>query len=107
MTKKIAIQGIEGSFHHIVGTEFYKDPIEIRYCLSFDEVVHSITSGDCEEAVMAIENSIAGSIIPNYARIDHNDLNIKGEYLCVSHFFYSYCIFFDLTTVNMRNTDFL
>jgi len=80
MTKKIAIQGIEGSFHHIVGTEFYKDPIEIRYCLSFDEVVHSITSGDCEEAVMAIENSIAGSIIPNYARIDHNNLNISGEY---------------------------
>lgn len=80
MKKKIAIQGIEGSFHHIVGTTFYNDPIEILECQSFDDVVHAITSGASDEAIMAIENSIAGSIIPNYARIDSNELNIIGEY---------------------------
>jgi prephenate dehydratase len=80
MTKKIAIQGIEGSFHHIVGLEFYTSPIKIECCLSFDDVVDAITSNICDEAVMAIENSIAGSIIPNYARIDQNNLQIKGEY---------------------------
>ena len=86
MKKKIAIQGVEGSFHHIVGTTFYNEPIDMLECQSFDEVVHAVSTGICEEAIMAIENSIAGSIIPNYARIDSNKLNIIGEcYLNIQH----------------------
>ena len=49
-------------------------------CLSFDTVVEALLSGKVKQAVMALENSIAGSIIPNYALIDHNDLTIVGEY---------------------------
>lgn len=86
MKKKVAIQGIEGSFHHIVGTTFYNESIDMLECQNFDDVVEAVSLGICEEAIMAIENSIAGSIIPNYARIDSNQLNIVGEcYLNIQH----------------------
>jgi len=52
----------------------------LKECLSFDAVVDAVLSGEVKQAVMALENSIAGSIIPNYALIDHNDLSIVGEY---------------------------
>jgi prephenate dehydratase len=48
--------------------------------MSFDSVVESLLKNHSDQAVMAIENSIAGSIIPNYALIDHNNLCIVGEY---------------------------
>jgi prephenate dehydratase len=47
--------------------------------LSFEELVNSLLSGRTEQAVMAIENSIAGPIIPNYALIDkHNPYNRRA-----------------------------
>ena len=80
MKTKIAIQGIIGSFHHQVAQEYYGNAIEMDECMSFDELVDSLLSGKSEEAVMAIENSIAGPIIPNYALIDKNNLHIIGEH---------------------------
>lgn len=83
---KIAIQGVKGSNHHIVASEFYGDTIALDECLSFDALVDSLLTKKSEQAIMAIENSIAGSIIPNYALIDANNLHITGEYyLNVSH----------------------
>ena len=78
--KKVAIQGIKGSYHHQVATEYFENEIEIIEFLSFDEVANSIVQSHCDFGVMAIENSIAGSIIPNYALIDKLNLNINGEY---------------------------
>ena len=78
--KKIAIQGIQGSYHHKVAVNYFGENIEIFECLSFDDVASSIISGKCELGVMAIENSIAGSIIPNYSIIDNSNLEIIGEY---------------------------
>jgi len=78
--KRVAIQGIKGSYHHQVANEYFKDKLEIIEFLSFDEVANSIKNCDCDFAVMAIENSIAGSIIPNYALIDDLNLKIVGEY---------------------------
>ena len=78
--KKVAIQGIKGSYHHQVATEYFENEIEIIEFLSFDEVANSIAQSHCDFGVMAIENSIAGSIIPNYALIDKLNLNINGEY---------------------------
>lgn len=83
--KKIAIQGIEGSNHHIVATKFYKDNIKLTKCLSFDRLVDSLLQQESEQAIMAIENTIAGSIIPNYALIDKNNLHISGEYYLPIH----------------------
>ena len=78
--KKIGIQGIKGSYHDQVAKEYFGDSIEVNEFLSFDELVDSVVSGDSNFGIMAIENSIAGSIIPNYALIDNLNLNIVGEY---------------------------
>ena len=80
MKKSVAIQGIEGSFHHIVSQIYFEDSIEVQPYLSFNEVVESLTSKTTDVAVMALENSIAGSIIPNYAHIDDQNLHVTGEY---------------------------
>ena len=80
MIEKIAIQGIKGSFHHQVALEYFQSTIEIDECLSFEVLVDSLLKNNSQLAVMAIENSIAGSIIPNYALIDKNNFHIIGEY---------------------------
>jgi prephenate dehydratase len=80
METKIAIQGIKGSFHHQVAQEYFHQNVAVNECLSFDALVDSLLNDKSQLAVMAIENSIAGSIIPNYALIDKNDLHIIGEY---------------------------
>lgn len=80
MEKIIGIQGAQGSFHHLVAQEFYGENVEVLEFMSFRELVDSLVKGECEEAVMAIENSIAGSILPNYALIDENNLKIVGEH---------------------------
>ena len=86
MTKKVAIQGIEGSFHHIVSQTYFEEAVEVQSYLSFSEVVESLISKTSDVAVMALENSIAGSIIPNYAHINDQDLHITGEcFLEIQH----------------------
>jgi prephenate dehydratase len=85
MEIKIAIQGIKGSFHHQVAQEYFGQNVLVDECLSFDELVDSLLSGKTDQAVMAIENSIAGPIIPNYALIDKNNLHIIGEHYVRIH----------------------
>jgi prephenate dehydratase len=85
MTTKIAIQGIKGSFHHQVVKEYFSENVEIDECLSFEELIDSLITGKSDQAVMAIENSIAGPIIPNYALIDKNNLHIIGEHYLSIH----------------------
>lgn len=87
MIKSVAIQGVKGSFHHIVAVEYFNDSISsIDECMTFDSVVQSVLNHKTDAAIMAIENSIAGSIIPNYALIDDHQLYIIGEhYLDIQH----------------------
>jgi len=85
MRTKIAIQGIKGSFHHQVVQEYFGQDVAVDECLSFEELVDSLMSGKSDQAVMAIENSIAGPIIPNYALIDKNNLHIVGEHYLDIH----------------------
>lgn len=85
MNTKIAIQGIKGSFHHQVAEEYFGLNIDVDECLSFEELVDSLLKNKSSQAVMAIENSIAGAIIPNYALIDKNNLEIIGEYYLDIH----------------------
>lgn len=85
METKIAIQGIKGSFHHQVILEYYHEDAPIAECLSFEAVVDQLLAQQSGLAVMAIENSIAGSIIPNYALIDKNELHIVGEHYLDIH----------------------
>ena len=86
MNKIIAIQGAEGSNHHKVARDFYGNSIQLKECMSFDALVDSLLDNSAVLGVMAIENTIAGSIIPNYALIDANNLHIIGEkYLNIHH----------------------
>jgi len=86
MTRTVAIQGAEGSNHHKVARDFYGNDIMLKECLSFDILVDSLLDKSSNQAIMAIENTIAGSIIPNYALIDKYNLHICGErYLNIHH----------------------
>ncbi|MDA7693471.1 prephenate dehydratase [Flavobacteriaceae bacterium] len=83
---KVAIQGKQGSFHHIVAQRYFGAQLDLLPCDTFDDTIQTLVDGESEQAVLAIENSIAGSIIPNYALIDQNDLKIVGEYgLSIHH----------------------
>lgn len=81
----IGIQGIKGSFHHQVAQEYYNQDVVVDECMSFEELVDSLLAGKTDQAVMAIENSIAGPIIPNFALIDKNNLHIIGEHYLSIH----------------------
>jgi len=80
MKKNIGIQGVQGSFHHIVANSYFGEEISLTEFLSFEEMISTLCKDQIDYAVMAIENSTAGSIIPNYALIDEYDVNIVGEY---------------------------
>mgnify|MGYP006164954961 FL=1 len=85
METKIAIQGIKGSFHHQVAQQYFEQIDGLDECMSFDDLVNSLINNRSQKGVMALENSIAGSIIPNYALIDRNNLHIIGEHYLDIH----------------------
>ncbi len=76
----IAIQGYEGSFHQEAAQLYFGNEINILPCDSFRTLIKSVSHDEnTTAAVMAIENSIAGSILPNYNLILNSDLQITGE----------------------------
>ena len=86
MNKRIAIQGIRGSNHHQVAEVYFDESITLVECMTFDAIVDHLLRGSADQGVMAIENSIAGSILPNYALVNQNNLYIVGEhYLNIHH----------------------
>ena len=88
MKSKIAIQGIAGSNHHQVALNYFGTDIELVECLSFDALIKALLHKEADQAVMAIENSIAGSIIPNYALVHQHQIAITGEhYQSIRHHF--------------------
>ena len=76
---KVAIQGYEGCFHHIAAEGFFGQGIEIVPCATFRGVVKALEEGSADAALMAIENSIAGSILPNYGLLQDRRLRVVGE----------------------------
>ncbi len=75
----IAIQGFEGSFHHVAATKYFGRKAHVLPCISFQDVINTTQSGACTFGLMAIENSIAGSILPNYNQLHRSKLFIAGE----------------------------
>ena len=77
---KIYIQGYEGSFHQMAALKFFGKNIEVAPCATFHELIKKTSSVENDiMGVMAIENSIAGSILPNYNLLQKSDLTIIGE----------------------------
>ncbi len=77
--KRIAVQGIVGSFHEDAARRYFKGEIDVVECKSFTSVCKLIDTDQVEYAVMAIENSIAGSLLKNYQLIRDYHLRIIGE----------------------------
>lgn len=76
---KIGIQGGKASFHEIAARNYFGNNIETVECRTFKELCQELKSGHTDFAVMAIENSIAGSILGNYSLIQQFDFKIIGE----------------------------
>ena len=80
MNTKVSIQGFEGSFHQVAARQYFGKNVEVIPCGNFRDVI-KIASNKKESngGVMAIENSIAGSILPNYTLLQKSNLKIAGE----------------------------
>lgn len=77
---KIAIQGGFGAFHDIAATHYFKkENIEIIPRNTFKDLMKSLNERKADYGIMAIENSIAGSILPNYSLIKDSPMHITGE----------------------------
>lgn len=80
MAKKIAIQGYEGSFHQVAAQEFFGINTKVIPCATFREVIKvACNKKESNGGILAIENSIAGSILPNYTLLQKSNLHIVGE----------------------------
>ncbi|MFI3330675.1 MAG: prephenate dehydratase [Rikenellaceae bacterium] len=77
--KTVAIQGYEGSFHQLAARNYFGNDIQTVACATFREVARKLRESEVDYAVMAIENSIAGSIIANYSILQNHDLQVEGE----------------------------
>ena len=77
---KVSIQGYEGSFHQVAAQQFFGKEVEVVPCATFREAIRVAASkNESDGGVMAIENSIAGSILPNYNLLQKSNLRIIGE----------------------------
>lgn len=77
---RVSIQGFEGSFHQVAARQYFGKDVEVITCATFREVVKIASNKkESDGGVMAIENSIAGSILPNYNLLQKSNLRITGE----------------------------
>lgn len=80
MNTRVSIQGYEGSFHQVAAQQFFGKETEVIPCATFKEVIKIASNKkDSDGGVMAIENSIAGSILANYNLLQKSSLKIIGE----------------------------
>lgn len=87
MKKKVAIQGIAGSYHDIAAHNYFEgEEIEIVGCNSFRDVISTIRKDPSIVGMMAIENTIAGSLLQNHELVRQSGLRVVGDYkLRISH----------------------
>lgn len=85
--KKIAIQGVLGSYHDIAAHKYFKDEeIELICCNTFEDVFENMRKDSNVIGVIAIENTIAGSLLHNYELLRNSGVTIIGEHkLRISH----------------------
>ena len=81
--KRVAIQGIKGSFHEQAVYRFYeKEGLpkpEVVECLSFADLYKRMDEGAADAAIMAIENTVSGGLLPNFELLRKHNRKIKGE----------------------------
>lgn len=75
----IAIQGVKGCFHEMAARKFYGPNIGIHECHTFKTLCQAVANEQVDFGIMAIENTIAGTLLPNYALLQEHQLRIRGE----------------------------
>lgn len=84
--RKVAIQGVKGAYHEIAARQFFGADIELAMCDSFPELFRSMDEQEADCGVMAIENTVAGTILPNYALLRNSPYTVVGEvFLRIEH----------------------
>jgi len=76
---KVSIQGIHGAFHEEAARLYFKEKIEIVSNLTFQDLISSILNKTADNGIMAVENTISGTIHANLNLIKHSGLKITGE----------------------------
>jgi prephenate dehydratase len=76
---KVAIQGVAGAFHDEAARKFFNEDIELSECSTFRRLCEEVDCGAVDFGMMAIENTIAGSLLQNYGYLDEFKLKIIGE----------------------------
>ena len=83
MEKRVAIQGYAGCFHEEAARKFYSqagaETVSVVECATFGELFEALGDGRADAAVMAIENTTSGGLIPNFELLRRNPQSIKGE----------------------------
>lgn len=78
--KRVAIQGGLGAYHGIAAENYFGEEVEIVACATFKDIFRNIEKDPSIIGIMAIENTIAGSLLPNYDLLKEHKLPIAGEY---------------------------
>ncbi len=77
---KIGIQGVKAAFHDVAARQYFgNDKIELAEFRDFRSMSQAVAAGKVDYAMMAIENTLAGSLLPNYGLLEEYGLNIIGE----------------------------
>lgn len=83
MSRRVAIQGFAGCFHEEAARKFYREHFdeipEIVECATFDDLFREMDKGNADAAIMAIENTTSGGLLPNFELLRKHSRKIKGE----------------------------
>ena len=83
--KRIAIQGLIGSFHDIAAHLYFEgEQIQLICCSTFEQVFQHIKQDPTAIGMLAIENTIAGSLLHNYELLRDSGTTVVGEHSCIS-----------------------
>ena len=76
---KVGIQGVRGAFHEEAALRWFGKDVEPCPAHDFPELVRGLADGTFDRAVMAVENTLSGSILPNFRLLSERDISIIGE----------------------------
>ncbi len=81
----VAIQGERASYHDIAAQKYFHQTVSVLECRTFKQVCRGVLERRADVAVLAIENTLAGSILPNYSLLESHPLFIEGEIYVAIH----------------------
>ena len=79
MPQSVSIQGFQGSFHEVAARQVFGAKPELLACATFAAVVAHVVRGTADAGLTAMENSLAGSILPNYLLLERHAVRVTGE----------------------------